>query len=131
MKYKGTKISLLIVALIMACTHAFAEVRLKDSSEIAGTWLLEAVAPSLDREKIPENRTWEFRTDGTIVTSGYNRHFNRYDEQEMTYQIKNGKIVADWPGRPGKTISYSVYEKDEDHMILKGGIEGYYFFKKK
>jgi len=105
-------------------------VALKDISEITGTWQLESVAAGLDKPKIEENRTWEFRPDGVIVTSGYNRHFKTNDHHEWKYNIVNGKIVADDPGRPGKTIDYSVYKKEGNELILKGGLEGFYFFKK-
>lgn len=111
-------------------TTAFGEIQLKDNSEIVGTWRLESVAPALDKPKVEENRTWEFKPDGTIVTSGYNRHFKRDDRHEWSYKIVDGKIIADDPGRPGKTIDYVVYEKTPEQMILKGGIEGFYFFKK-
>jgi hypothetical protein len=110
---------------------AGADVYLKDMSEIAGSWQLETVAPSLKGARTEENRTWEFRTDGTIVTSGYNRHLKMNDEHQWKYQVINGKISADDPGRPGRTIDYSVYEKTGDSMTLKGGIEGFYFFKKR
>jgi hypothetical protein len=109
---------------------ARAEVPLKDGSEITGTWKLVSVAAGLDKPRIEENRTWEFRADGTIVTSGYNRHFKTQDRHEWTYKIVNGKISADDPGRPGKTIDYAVYEIKGNEMILKGGLEGFYFFKK-
>lgn len=108
----------------------WADVPLNDISEIAGTWKLESVAAGLNKPRIEENRTWEFRPDGVIVTSGYNRHFKTDDRHEWTYKIVSGKIVADDPGRPGKTIDYSVYKKEGNELILKGGIEGFYFFKK-
>ncbi len=115
----------------VASMAARAEIPLKDGSEIAGTWQLESVAAGLEKPRIEENRTWEFRTDGTIVTSGYNRHFKTQDRHEWKYKIVNGKISADDPGRPGKTIDYAVYEIKGNELILKGGIEGFYFFKKK
>ena len=71
-----------------------------------------------------------FASEHEIITSGYNRHFKTEDRHEWTYQIVNGKIVTDDPGRPGKTIDYAVYKKEGDELILKGGIEGFYFFKK-
>jgi hypothetical protein len=108
-----------------------AEVRLKDNSEILGKWLLTSVAPGLDKPKIPENRTWEFRADGVVVTSGYNRHFGGEDTQQFRYQVANGIIQAEFPGRPGKTLDYKVYEKSGDTMILQGGLEGFYFFTRK
>ena len=88
------------------------------------------MAAALDKPQVPENRTWEFRPDGIIVTSGYNRHFKTDDRHEWSYKIVNGKIVADDPGRPGRTIDYSVYKMEGNELILKGGLEGFYFFKK-
>jgi hypothetical protein len=110
---------------------AWAEVALKDNTEILGKWMLESVAPGLEKPKIQENRTWEFRADGVVVTSGYNRHFKRDDSQQFTYTVTDGKIRAEDAGRPGKYLEYAIYEKSGDSMILKGGMEGFYFFKKK
>jgi hypothetical protein len=110
---------------------AWADVALKDNTEIVGKWLLESVAAGINKPRIEENRNWEFRADGIAVTSGYNRHLKQNDSREFKYTIVDGKIKADDPGRPGKTVDYAVYEKTGDSMILKGGIEGFYFFKKK
>jgi len=110
---------------------AWADVALKDNSEILGKWTLESVAPALNKPKIEENRQWEFRADGVVVTSGYNRHFKMDDSQQFKYTIVEGKIKAEDPGRPGKSMDYAVQEKAGDSMILKGGMEGFYFFKKK
>jgi len=121
-----------IGALAMAgfVSAALAEVAITDISEIAGTWKLESVAAALDKPKVEENRIWEFRTDGVIVTSGYNRHFKANDRREFTFKVADGKIMTDDPGRPGKTIDYKVFKKEGNELILKGGLEGYYFFKK-
>ena len=109
---------------------AWADVALKDNTEILGKWTLESVAPGLAKPKIEENRLWEFRSDGVVVTSGYNRHFKRDDTQQFKYSVVDGKIKAEDPGRPGKTLDYAVHEKSGNSMILKGGMEGFYFFKK-
>ncbi len=111
-------------------SSAWADVALTDNSTLIGHWNLESVAASLTKPKTEENRDWEFRADGVIVTSGYNRHFKTEDRHEWKYQILEGKIVADDPGRPGKTIDYSVYKMEGNELILKGGLEGFYFFKK-
>jgi hypothetical protein len=120
-----------LLAAGVFAVSAFAAVPLKDNSEIVGVWLLESVALGLDKPRITENRTWEFRADGTIVTSGFNRHFGRDDTQTVKYEVADGKIKAENPGRPGKTLDYVVHEKSGDTMILQGGLEGFYFFKKK
>ncbi|MDD5036664.1 MAG: hypothetical protein PHE55_18145 [Methylococcaceae bacterium] len=112
------------------CASASAEVALKDNAEILGKWTLESVSPSLDKPRIPENRTWEFRTDGTIFTSGFNRHLGGENSQEFKYRVADGKIKVEKPGS-SKTLDYTVHEKSGDTMILHGGLEGFYFFKKK
>ncbi len=106
-------------------------VKLEDAQPILGTWTLVEVAPRATGQRIPENRTWDFRPDGTLVTSGYNRHFKRNDTQQFKYEIKDGMIVTDLPGRPGKQLRYRVYDMTDDSMILQGGLEGFYFFKRK
>ena len=123
-----TAAGLLVLSGFM--TSASADVALKDISEIAGKWELESVAAALNKPRTEEKRTWEFRTDGVIVTSGYNRHFKTNDRHEWKYTLVDGKIVADDPGRPGKTIDYTVFKKEGNELILKGGLEGFYFFKK-
>lgn len=118
------------LALLAAAGNGWAEVALTDVSELTGKWKLESVAPGINKARISEDRIWEFRADGTIVTSGHNRILGGDDRYEWKYKIVDGKIVADDPGRPGRTIDYAVYEKNADSMILKGGLEGFYFFKK-
>ena len=131
MKRFSTLAGIALLAGLSAAGAATAEVYLKDASEIVGSWRLETVSSSLKGPRIEENRTWEFRADGVIVTSGYNRHLKTNDMHEWKYRIVNGKIAADDTGRPGKTIDYAVQEKTADSMILKGGIEGFYFFTKR
>ena len=121
---------IVIALLLLLCGNASAEIRLEGNELLLGSWLLKSVAPSLDKKRIPENRTWEFRSDGTIVVSGYNRHFHRNDTVTIKYHVEDGKMLAEQPGRPGKYMSYSVYEKSDKGMILKGGMEGFYFFDK-
>lgn len=113
------------------CTSAWADVVLKDKSEIVGKWVLESVAPGIDKPKVEENRTWEFRADGVLVSSGYNRHLKQDDTKEFKYQVVDGKIKAEDPGRPGKPLDYVVHEMTGNTLVLKGGIEGAYFLKKK
>jgi hypothetical protein len=120
------------VALGLGSSMVFGgEVALKDNSELLGSWVLEFVAPGFEKPKIAENRVWEFRADGTVVTSGFNRHFGKDDSQTFKYQVVDGKIMADNPGRPGKLLEYKVYEKSGSDLILQGGLEGFYFFKRK
>ena len=133
MKIKLISIHTTLFSLLFALSSAtLAEIKLEDNSKLIGSWFLESVAPTLDRKKIPENRVWEFREDGKMTSSGFNRIIGKETTQEMPYRIENGKIFSDVPGRPGKFDTYEVYEMKGDSMILKkGGKAGYYFFKKK
>ncbi len=108
-----------------------ASVQLKDASPILGAWTLVEVAPRLTGPRIPENRTWEFKPDGTLITSGYNRHFKTEDRQAFHYEVKDGMIVTDVPGRKDKQLIYRVYDLKDNALILQGGVEGFYFFKRK
>lgn len=119
-----------VILALAGAGVALAELPLKDATPLIGNWKLESVAAGLTKPRIEENRNWEFRGDGVIVTSGYNRHFKTTDRHQWNYKIENGKIVADDPGRPGKTIDYSVYKMEGNELILQGGLEGFYFFKK-
>lgn len=122
----------MLLFLCFMSSSAWSQVQLKDASEIQGVWFLEEVAMSLKAPRVEEKRTWEFRADGKLITSGPNRYFKGTDDtQTFDYKVVNGKIIADNPGRPGKTLDYVVYEKSDNAMILQGGLEGFYFFKKK
>jgi len=119
-----------LLGLLLGSSPAWSDIFINDISEIAGTWQLESVAAALNKPKIEEKRTWEFKPEGIIVTSGFNRHFGATDRHEWKFGIIDGKIVSETPGRPSKPLEYVLYEKTSDTMILKGGIEGFYFFKK-
>lgn len=127
----GKACALFALGLLGSSGLALADVALKDGTEIVGKWLLVSVAPALDKPKIEENRLWEFRADGVAVTSGFNRHLKMDSTQQFKYSVADGKIKTEDPGRPGKTMDYAVYEKTGDGMVLRGGMEGFYFFKKK
>ena len=119
-----------VILAVAGSGLAVADVALENATPLIGSWKLESVAAGLSKPKIEENRNWEVRADGIIVTSGYNRHFKTDDRHEWGYKVENGKIIADDPGRPGRTIDYSVYKMEGNELILKGGLEGFYFFKK-
>lgn len=123
--------AVVFVALACVSNAALAEIYLKNNSEIVGRWLLESVASSLTTHRTDENRIWEFKPDGILLSTGYNRVLKVDDTLSFGYKVENGKIIMTDPGRPTKPQTYEVYEKTGDAMILKGGSEGFYFLKKK
>ncbi len=100
---------------------AFAgELSISDPAEITGTWLLEATASRRDGKRTEENFEWDFQKDGRLVTRGYNYVAERVMTVEDSYQIVDDKIET---GQSGK---YTMVEKNEKEMVLKGPF-GFYF----
>jgi hypothetical protein len=115
-----------MAVLMMAGTASWADMDLKDASEIEGTWILESTAARLDGKKVEEGAKWEFAKEGKLITTG------KYEvaaagaavTMENKYEIKDGKISTDLGHL------YTVVEKTDAAMTLRGPF-GFYFFKKK
>jgi hypothetical protein len=117
----------LISAFISAAVYA--QPIVKDRSDIVGAWALEMTAQKKDGSNSnKEVSTWDFRPDGTVIISGYNKFLKQDTTFEKTYEIAGDSVIEikDDLG----TIKYPVIEKTDDEMILKGPY-GYHFFKKK
>lgn len=131
MKHRGVISFFSFLILCITSIGVYAQVDVKDSSDIAGTWKLEVTSPNKDKTNgNKETSTWNFDPDGTVVISGYNRFLDQDTRFEKSYTVE----VADEPIikiRDGRgTSKYKIIEKDDDEMILKGPY-GYYFFERK
>jgi hypothetical protein len=115
--------TILLVTHTVFGQYALAELAIKDKSEIAGTWLLEATAIRRDGEKTPEQGKWVFGEDGVLSTTNFYKFSGHSGKLTERYEIKEGEIVAE---RSGK---FKLIGKQGQEMILKGPF-GYYFFKK-
>jgi len=121
-------IFLLFMAAFLAPAHA--EIVLKDASELIGSWKLNHTSPKIDGKKRPSSQEWEFRSDGTLVSIAADKRTKGTFTVSVPFEIKNGKIVTGVAGRPGKTVTYTLIEKTDGEMILKGGADGFLFFTK-
>jgi len=130
MKQKILNIGVLLVMLFVAA-NAMAAVEIKNISEIEGIWVVEATAPSLQRKKKAADQTWEFKGDGTVTIISKPHWANSAIKQTTTFTIENNLIKIARPGRPGKFDRYQIYEKQGNNMVLKGGMEGFYFMVRK
>jgi hypothetical protein len=108
-------------ATIIAGSNA--EQLIQDPGQIRGTWMLEGTSMRIDSKKNPENSKWEFRDDGKLIVSGYNKIIKAQTTVEDAYEISDGNILT------GKGHKYIPVEKQESKMILKGPY-GYYHFAK-
>ena len=108
-----------LVAVFFA-SFAYADVELKDNSELLGKWALTAESIKLDGEKKVVSSSWEFKSDGSLIsvaTDSLGR------TKEMTVMVKY--IVEDGlikkqvsPGRE-KYESCSVVQKTGSDMIVR------------
>lgn len=121
----------LVAAFILLCSSVvFAGEPLKDNKDVVGAWVLEAVARAVGKVKTEENRGWEFKPDGTLVTSGYNRVTKVDDRMSFSYRVEDGKLVLIDPARPTKPQILEVHERTDKTMTLIGGWEGVYYFRR-
>lgn len=123
----------ILYSLIAFCSlPAQAEVALESNADVIGVWNLEGSAKDLDGPRRRGEQTWEFKRDGTLATSGYDKRLPGGNfSVDSRYEVKDGKIIADVAGRPGKKASYTVIEKDANSMIIKQEMGEYMFFTQK
>ncbi|MGR8936067.1 MAG: hypothetical protein ACU837_17070 [Gammaproteobacteria bacterium] len=115
-----------------------------------GTWKLDAARPTLevDLEKRNENlkdtpykylagddvkktsETWIFSEDGTFELKFDDNRAASDMTSKTTFTVENDTLKIAKIGRPGKFYAYKVHSREGNKMILKGGVEGYYFFTK-
>lgn len=124
---------LFLTATLLLPVSVFADYPLKDKSEIVGVWVVESTAPKLKGKRRPSTQEMEFKADGSYVSSAIDVRTGSSSRFSATssYNVENGIIKVEKPGRPGKFDRYKVYEKKDNTMILKGGTEGFYFLQKK
>ncbi len=136
------KSTLLNALLILFASSIFSisiaeSIPVKDSSVIVGSWKLTGTARKLDGEQYSSQQSWQFRKDGTLVStaaydSGTGPYATKIDEfsVKVKYEIKDGKILAGVPGRPGKKLTYHLIEREGNKMTLRQGSGEFMFFEK-
>lgn len=127
---KFTKIGLVLSVLFFS-GGVVAEGKIKDKSDIVGLWEVTGTAPALDEPKRKSTEQWEFKADGSFTLTSVEHRVNGRVESHSKYAVDNDTIKIDRPGRPGKYYIYEVHDKSAAEMVLKGGLEGFYFLKKK
>ncbi len=97
-----------------------AEVKLEDNSKILGKWQVTHEALALDREKKALHVTWEFKTDGTLITTGEDaRSGIGAMNIPIKYSVADGVIKKQsMPGRE-KYEDCAVVELEGNSMTLK------------
>ncbi|MGZ8222465.1 MAG: hypothetical protein ACXWT0_12525 [Methylobacter sp.] len=120
-----------ILLILSAFTSAvYADITLQSKEEVEGTWKLQSTKNSLtDKESIPREDTWVFK-DGKVTILHIPREGKFYDQPPVNYEIEDGKLKVALVGNNRFDV-FSLVEKDDKSMTLKGKFGGYYYFTKK
>ena len=127
---KKINFAAMLLLLSAFASAVYADITLQSKEEVEGTWKLDHTKNSLaDKESIPRVDTWVFK-DGKLTILNIPREGKYYDQPPVNYEIENGKLKIALVGS-GRFDIFSLVEKDDKGMTLKGKFGGYYYFIKK
>lgn len=127
------KINIAVVLLGMALwlPAVNADIALQAEDEVNGSWKLDHTKKNAaSEENIKREDTWNFK-DGKVTILHIPREGVFYDQPPVTYEVEGGKLKIAILGRPDKFDVYSLVEKNDKNMTLKGKYGDLYFFNKK
>jgi hypothetical protein len=127
---KHTNIAAVLLGLSLFGSTVYADVTLQSKEEVQGTWKLQSTKNSLtDKQAIEREDTWVFK-DGKLTVLHIPREGKYYDQPPVDYDVEDGKLKVALVGS-SRFDTFTLVEKDDNSMTLKGKYGGYYFFVKK
>jgi hypothetical protein len=127
------KINLAAMLLVLSAFTGIvsAEMAFQSNQDVQGAWKLEYTKKTASStEKIAREDSWAFSGDKVTIT-----HIPRegiyYDQTPVNYLIEDGKLKISLLGRSDKFDTFSLVEKDDKSMTLKGKYGDIYHFIKK
>lgn len=126
------KISLtpLFLALSVFAGAVLAEIPIESKGDLDGAWKLETTKNSATaKESLPREDTWVFK-NGQVTIKNIPREGSHYDQKPVNYEVADGQLKIPYVGRSGFD-TFSLVEKDDKSMTLKGKFGEHYFFSKK
>ena len=127
---KKMNLAAVLLGLSLFGSAVYADVTLQSKEEVQGTWKLQSTKNSLnDKQAIDREDTWVFK-DGKLTILHIPREGTYYDQPPVVYEVEDGKLKVAIIGS-GRFDLFTVVEKDDKNMILKGKYGGYYYFTKK
>lgn len=119
------------LAMLFFAGVAAAAGKINGKSDIVGKWVVEGTAPAIGEPKRKSTEEWEFNAEGEFTLVSVEHRVNGRVESHSKYEVDGDTIKIERPGRPGKFYTYEVHDKSGLEMVLKGGLEGFYFLRKK
>lgn len=120
-----------MLLVVSAFTSAvYADITLQSKEEVEGTWKLESSKNSLtDKSAVTREDTWVFK-NGKVTILHIPREGKYYDQPPVNYEIEDGKLKIALLGNSRFDL-FTLVDKDDKNMTLKGKFGGYYYFVKK
>ena len=126
---KQINLAAVLLGLFVFGSAVYADVTLQSKEEVEGTWKLQSTKNSLtDKQAIDREDTWVFK-DGKVTILHIPREGAYYDQPPVPYEIEDGKLKVAIIGG-SRFDMFTVVEKDDKSMTLKGKFGGYYYFNK-
>jgi hypothetical protein len=127
---KKTNLAAILLGLSIFGSTVYADVALQSKEDVQGTWKLQSTKNSLtDKQAIDREDTWVFK-DGKVTILHIPREGTYYDQPPVNYEVEDGKLKVAIIGSSRFDL-FTVVEKDDKNMVLKGKYGGYYYFIKK
>ena len=128
---KKIKVAAFLWALSALPCLAYADAAFQSSDDVLGNWKLEFTKKSLTvTENIKREDSWSF-SNGKVTITHIPRDGAYYDQTPVNYEVEGGKLKISLLGRPGKFDVFSLVEKSERSMTLKGQYGDIYQFSRK
>lgn len=127
---KQLNLAAMLLGLSLFVSTVYADIALQSKEEVEGTWKLQSTTNSLtDKKAVKREDTWVFK-DGKVTILHILREGTYYDQPPVPYEIEDGKLKVAIIGGSRFDL-FTVVEKDDKSMTLKGKFGGYYYFTKK
>ena len=127
---KQMNLAAILLVLSLFGSAVYADVTLQSKEEVQGTWKLQSTKNSLtDKQSIDREDTWVFK-DGKVTILHIPREGTYYDQPPVAYEVEDGKLKIAIIGSSRFDL-FTVVDKDDKSMTLKGKYGGYYYFNKK
>jgi hypothetical protein len=127
---KKINLAAVLFGLSLFGSAVYADITLQSKEEVQGTWKLQYTKNSLnDKQAIDREDTWVFK-DGKVTILHIPREGTYYDQPPVAYEVEDGKLKVAIIGSSRFDL-FTVVEKDDKNMTLKGKYGDYLYFNKK
>lgn len=128
---KKINAAVILLGLSLCAPAVYADITLQAKDEVNGSWKLDHTKKNAaSEENLKREDTWNFK-DGKVTILHIPREGVFYDQPPVNYEVEDGKLKISILGRPDKYDVYSLVEKNDKNMTLKGKFGDLYFFNKK